>query len=893
IRQSELYFLRFYKRLQGVSFYTENKVAARTQSKTLVSGSIAKGKFTRNVFQGLEGNQGPYRLTGANNEIFFIVLSGTERVFLDGELLQRGEDADYVINYNTAEVTFMPRRMITKDARIQIEFEYADRNFLNANLFVRQSVEVNKKLTVNVAAYTNSDAKNSSINQVLNAGQRQFLAGIGDSIQKAFYPAVALDSFSTSKVLYEKVYDTTGNRTDSFYRYATDSATARFTLSFTDVGAGNGNYVPDFNNTNGRVYRYVRPLNGVKQGSYEPVLLLVTPKKQQLITIITDYRINEQNGLKTEFAISRYDINTFSKLNSGDDDGLAAKVQYNNTVLLRRRGRLQLLSQVDWEHVQQKFRPVERLRSVEFTRDWGLPIIVKPATENIIQLATQLKDSSNNTASYQFITYQRSDNYKGYQNILQHTSNLKGWMMNNRLALTNFSTLSDKGFFLRPVLDVSKVLQRFSALRVGFRYALEQNEVRDKRTDSVSPLSFSFDTYSAYLKTDESKKNRYGITLFTRTDRYPLGKKLESGDKSYNINFQTELLKNPRHQFLLNTTFRKLMVQNKAISREKEDNTLLGRAEYNINEWKGLDTGNVLYELGTGQEQRRDFTYIEVPAGQGEYTWIDYNNDNIQQLNEFEIAQYNDQAKFVRLFIPTNQFVKAGYTTLNYSFQFNPKAVLSGNNSKGWSRFISRWNWQTSMQTTRKSVAKGDMEFNPFKYGLTDTALLTLTTSFINTLSFNRYSSKWGVDFSNLKNSGKALLTYGYESRRLNDWLLKTRWVLSRSLTLNIDMKKGLTALYTARFDNRNYELQTYSVEPRIVFISGTIFRLQTGYGFTQKANRPEYGGQQSTSHAVNVETKYNVLQNSSVLAKFTFNDIAFPYSTNTTVSYIMLDALM
>ncbi|MEO6218810.1 MAG: hypothetical protein ABIO81_00175 [Ginsengibacter sp.] len=891
IRQNQSYFLNFYKRLQGIVFQTTNRLSKNVISKTLASGSVAKGKFTRNIIDALEGNQGPYRLRGANNEFFFIVLANTERVFIDGQLMQRGEDQDYVINYNSAEITFTPRRMITKDSRIQVEFEYADRNFLNANLYLSQEFDINNKIKIRFGAFNNSDAKNSSINQVLDLKQKQFLANLGDSIQKGLYPAAVLDTFASGKILYEKIYA----GLDSFYKYSVDPNLAKYNLSFVDVRQGNGDYVSDFNGANGKVYRYVTPIAGIKQGNYEPVQILVTPKKQQLINLGVDYIIDKNTLLKTEIATSSNDVNTFSTKDDGDDRGWAGKFQLSNTKIIKIQKQLLLNSALDYEYVQRKFKPLERLRGIEFTRDWGLPLsaIPVPVDENIIKASVALKNKNNHSISYQLINYNRSDNYSGFQNSILHMVNWKGWQINNQFVITSFNTLVNKGSFLRPILDLSKQFKKIDNWRIGFRYALEQNITRFKATEALVPLAFSFDTYSVYFKSDENKRNKHSITFFTRADKYPVGKDLIKGDRSLNLNLQTELLANSKRQFYLNSTFRKLKVFNSFISKQKEDETILGRAEYVMNEWKGLLTGNVLYEVGAGQEQRRDFAYLEVPAGTGQYAWIDYNSDGAQQLNEFELAAFADQAKYIRIFTPTNDFIKANFTTFNYSLNLNPRSILNSPDLKGIKNFVAKFNLVTSLQTSKKSVAKGSFEFNPFKYNVNDTALVTLTTTLINTISFNRFSSKWGFDLTNIRNNAKSLLTYGYESRKLNDWLVKWRWNVNRNILLSMNGKKRENSLLTPQFANRNYDLSIYSAEPFLTYIKGTSFRIVTSYKFETKKNLPFYGGEKSISNSFNIESKYNILQSSSVTGKFTLNNINYNFPANTTVSYIMLDGLL
>ncbi|MDO9373254.1 MAG: hypothetical protein Q7T76_02490, partial [Ferruginibacter sp.] len=834
-----------------------------------------------------------------NNELFFTVLAGTERVFMDGELLQRGEDQDYVINYNTAELTFTPKRMITKDKRIQVEFEYADRNYLNSNIYANNEINFNNKLLVSVAAFSNQDAKNSSINQTLDINQKQFLSEVGDRIDTAFYVEKYRDTFAIGKILYKSV-DTIFNngQHDSIFVLSQNPAEDLFNVSFSYLGPQRGNYVQLFDATNGRVFKWIQPdANNVKQGDWEPVVLLVTPKKQQIATISADYRPTDRMQINTEFAISKYDINLFSAKDKSNDNGLAAKLQVLQKSkpfrMLSRQVELQGL--VGYEVVQARFRPLERLRNVEFNRDWSLPFDIPRADERLTNAGFKLNDQVGNRFKYDLTNYNRNDGFNGFRHVLDFYTLTNGWKFTNLLSITSNSSRLQKGLYVRPSIDVSKVLKRYRNIQVGANYLGEYNRQQSIATDSLTAFSFSFSVWQFYLRSDESKPNKWGISYFTRSDQYPLAKNLVRADRSDNYNIFTELLKSDRHQVKLNATYRKLQVFNPALSRQRADENLLGRAEYLVNEWKGFLTGNLLYEVGAGQEQKREFTFLEVPAGQGEYTWNDYDSNGIRELNEFEIALFPDQRKYIRVNTPTNQFVKANYVQFNYSLDLTPRAIL-GNDAKGFKKFLSRLSTSSALQILNKNISTGGFQFNPFAQALEDTTLLTLSSFFTNTFFFNRTSTRWGMDLTHGVTHGKALLTYGVESNKLSNLIFKTRWNINRKFTANVALRSILNALGTPKFGNRNYEIEQKIVEPSLSYINGTNIRINLAYNFNEKQNILGFR-EKSVNNTLLADVKYNVLSSSTIGARFSYNAIRFNYdaggSPNSTVGYIMLDGLL
>ena len=136
-------------------------------------------------------------------------------------------------------------------------------------------------------------------------------------------------------------------------------------------------------------------------------------------------------------------------------------------------------------------------------------------------ITNDIRNKIINSIVYQFKNYSRNYHDNGYHTSILPTLNFKGWQFHNQFIITNFKTLNATGYFLRPTLDMSKELARLWGMRLGASYALEQNQTKNKLTDTLDLNSFSFDTYSIYLQSNQRKKNKYGIIFFIRNYKYP------------------------------------------------------------------------------------------------------------------------------------------------------------------------------------------------------------------------------------------------------------------------------------------------------------------------------------------------------------------------------------
>ena len=112
-------------------------------------------------------------MVGSDGSSNIIVIAGTEKVYLDGVQMVRGETNDYVIDYSNAQITFTAKHLITNLSRIFVDFEYSDGNYERTFAGgTAQTSLADNKIDLRVSYYQEGDDANSSLGVTLSDSDR-------------------------------------------------------------------------------------------------------------------------------------------------------------------------------------------------------------------------------------------------------------------------------------------------------------------------------------------------------------------------------------------------------------------------------------------------------------------------------------------------------------------------------------------------------------------------------------------------------------------------------------------------------------------------------------------------------------------------------------------------
>ncbi|MBO4282437.1 MAG: hypothetical protein J5873_04520 [Bacteroidales bacterium] len=892
------YFARFSRQGMGMqaSVLRADTLSGKIRSDAFsFSESVAKGSFCRQQLTAREGVQGGYRLQGANGERQIMVLSASEKVYIDGVLLQRGEDADYTIDYNLAEITFTARQPITKDKRIVVEFEYADQQYVRS-LTHWQSAHRRQGWEFVLDFYNEQDLKRQSNQMDLDASMTDFLKRL-DRGGSVYYPYADSAGYLPEEVMY-RLTDTlvAGQVYDSVYVYSNNPEKAVYRLRFSYLGEGKGNYVAVQSSVNGQVYAWVAPEGGVPQGAYEPVLLLITPKRLQMYTVKASYQ-EGGSAFYVETALSNPHANTFSAT-AASNPGLALRGAYRTRWAWGRGGRSWSLEpSVYYEGKGAAFTPVDAYREVEFLRDYNLSdTLCAQKAEHFTSLSLRLESPLKNSLLWKSTAYLIPDaQWKALRHEWVLREQREAFRLDADVRLLQTRTSDYGTLFLKHKETLSK---NVAFLCVGLREDMEWNAYRAAADNALMVESRGYSESSFFLRqrTEDARDWRYRLQYSYRNDYALWERRLQPQTQAQQVQADLEMLRFAQHPLRFSFSYRSLQAKDSLWRPEEAENTLLGSLHYQGRWARGAIQASLFASLGSAMEEKTAYSYLKVADGQGTYQWIDYNGNGIAELDEFEVAVYRDQANYIRVYLMSQEQEKVYANTWTQSLALRPAAVWR--DSRGLRKCLSLFSNTFSIQSqckkqkdlVRAAPAPGWALCNPWVASLQDSLIRTAHVQYRDVFSFHAGHPVYGAEVTYLQTQNKNLTINGFEYNSEESVQSMLRYRFGERLTSQLFHTRKRSASASAYLDSRNYRLEGDRFQGVLQYPVHSRLSLSCAYSYRRQRNLT--GAERLSSHGLEAEAVYRMPKRGSMRTQLRYEQIDFTGEAQSPVAYVMMEAL-
>lgn len=817
-------FAKLNRRLQGAS-------GSYNSEEGSISAAVSsiRGTFLTQQFMGEDGVQGPYRLRGKNGEEFIIVLAGTERVYLNGIQVQRGEESEYIIDYGLGEVTFTNNVFIKDETRIFVEYEYIDQDF-NRTLVAAEAQDsfFDDRLKMGISVIRQMDGDELLSQQSLSEQDIRILEQAGDNLSRAVVSGVVSNPDDNEiNVRYARIDTTVNGEVFSIFKNIPGSPFSNLVVRFSNVGIGNGSYERVGNTINGLLYNWVGP----EMGSYEPFRQLPAPQKHQMLAVYGQFQLADNVLWSGEFSLSDFDKNRYSNLDNGDNSDIA--ILSDLSIRKQNIGFADLNLNYTRRQSGDNFQFFERTREVEFDRKWNLEIL-DISGETIDEFRTEFSFSENSNLTGEIGRL----SINGFESIRQNThlrvaeTNAISIDYTQEFISSDNAIVNRSGSWFRQMGRVNSQISTTISPFLVF-----EHEDRSERNDRSELLSNSlkfyeigpgigftnskFDISAAYLiRQEEGVINGvFRKEATSREQRYEVGFISENG-------FRTE---------------NRIHFRNKDFSDIFESEGRTDQNGFQINSTSSLNresiSTRIIYRANTERQAIRQEAYIEVGPELGQYVWIDENENGIEEIDEFFPELSPNEGTYVLQFLPSDNLLPIINLNSRWSMDWKPFEKLKiGSRFNDWYKTI-RLNSLIDLRENSTSQNESDiylLKLNNFRSDSTTLQGSLRIEQSLQVEPHEKLSFRLSYNYSDNLNRRTTEL----QRKKSNQFYLDSNYQLNRIVRLRLSASGGNNQLSSDELVNRSYNIRYVSVNPGVSTQVNRSFQYGINVGYIYKEDQ-------------------------------------------------------
>jgi len=669
------------------------------QGSVTIVGGAPRGSFTTNTIQGQEAFQGPYQLTGKNGASAILIVAGTEHVYIDGVLQIRGERNDYIIDYALAQITFQPRRLITSDSRITVDFEYSDQQY-NRSLFAANAKGevLNGAVQISTTYLREGDNQDAPLDLSISDSDRAILANAGADPTKATKSGVTFagrDPSGHALGSYVLADTTLNGATSEYYRYAPlDTMNALYNVSFGYAGTSKGAYI--------RLAIGQFQFVGLGVGDYDTLVFLPLPQLHEVMAVSSNVRLTKNLGLTGEFASSSFDPNRFAPVTSITGNAFRFGVLFADTLPLAGYTEVRAIE----KHTSLKFTPIDRIQDVEFERRYG-----NDAATNSVATALPATSEMNREADFSlhptpalllaggYGDLERpelqfsSSRLFGHAELLEDSTIVPSASITLERIPTHDSSTHEQALWDRLTSEIAKTFRiGHNGLTLGVRYGDERKEATPFQTtglrpDSMTGESFEYRTLGPLATLQIGPKLTLGGTYEIRMEDSARNGLLSQISRANTEHITAAITDIGGFSSTVDLTVRDKRYSDSTSFAMNGGNqsTLLLRFEPRYTLASHGLSADAIYEISNERAARLQQVFVPVPAGLGNYRYLgDLNHNGKPDPNEFSPAGYTDVGNFILVTIPTEQLFPTTNLRSNFRLHLDPRDLFGLQKPTSW-----------------------------------------------------------------------------------------------------------------------------------------------------------------------------------------------------------------